>query len=208
LAGCGAGVLEAGSMSRREWAGLAIMTTGLVNLIVGDWKGAGKMQWDAVAAMGQVVEAIFVAIGGLLIIKQLRGLKTEETHKKWEALRWAVSEVSVEDIALLHRVVKRGVDEGQRDERERFYQAIREIRDSLEIVSLAIDAGYVDQELFLKTRSERLARLQRTRPETLRDDRVWKDYNKAIASNPPVKALLDEAYKLQRPDGGASGGED
>jgi hypothetical protein len=113
------------------------------------------MNWDAVAAVAQGVEALVVLVGGIAIFYQLRQFRTEQTHSKWEALRWALSVVTLDDINLILDTVLDVIDW----EPNRFGKAFNQLMTGLSLVSAAIDDGYLEHDLFFQTRARDLSKL-------------------------------------------------
>lgn len=116
-----------------------------------------SIDWETAANISQVASALFVAIGGYLIIRQLRQIKIEERHKKWEALQWALSLFSRDDIyKMCKSFSEQEPHEGSLQLPPKATEIANRVIRGLELVKLAIEDGYLDTELYFTARGSAL----------------------------------------------------
>ncbi|MBN2502616.1 MAG: hypothetical protein JXB38_17680 [Anaerolineales bacterium] len=162
------------------------------------------MNWDAISAIGQFGEFLIVLGGIVLIIRQLKQLKAEETHKKWDTVRWALSLVDnhkILECALILGNCRLEISKGNltpiKDEEAKL---LCDIYDSLSVIFEAASDNYLNLNIYLKATKtafdmylEGLEELNEIKsqlsPEALKIIRTKLGLTAMVAK--PIRALLD-----------------
>jgi hypothetical protein len=122
------------------------------------------VNWNAVGAIGQLLEALVVLGGVVLVIRQLQQLKREFKKTKWEALQWSLTLFSAEDVHCVHRYMNDDnfVGDGTDDD---IIAALQRVLEGLHQIELAIQDGFLDEDLYLLSMGRVLSALAKERLE-------------------------------------------
>jgi len=120
-------------------------------------------QLSLLASIAQIIQALVVIVGVPLVIMQVRGLRAEDQHRQWDALRWALDllqqEAEAATLIFRERLDAKPDSYTYGDEAAR--DLLAHLSGSLTVVQVAIDRRYVDQGLLLTSIGPNLARLHR-----------------------------------------------
>lgn len=89
-----------------------------------------------------------------LVDNQLEQIRIDKTHRRFDALQWAMSLLLREEVDRMYSLVLNF--ERTEAEQHEISDLEMRLRASLELIALAIEEGYLDQELFFKARAHTL----------------------------------------------------
>jgi hypothetical protein len=152
--------------------------------------GGGTINWEAVEAVGVLIGASFVFWQVRHInadLERIRAeqeeMRVEQTHKKWEALQWAMSLLDREDFnEVLNPSLKKGAEE---------------LLQRWNLVALAAEQKYLDSDLLFQAFGTELAGTYEKLVEKEEKEKVGPQCLDKLGQPEwaPARKMLKDAYE-------------